>query len=227
MINVACHSFVTMRLPAVVLSVLCLIFIIYCVCAHPQKSDPNCCVAYCYAEDDLRPQNIRMSTKTAYQLVKGRDRVKTPSNCTATKFWLLSRHGTRLPSAKHIDHLRKLTEFQSEIIENYSKGRGPSVGALCEADLKLMEDWKWDSNITEDIGDYLTVQGWNDLKGLAHNYKATYPALFKDYSAQDYIFQHSNTQRTEARYKAFVDGLFGNGAHERIPHPWCQSQIRS
>lgn len=178
-----------------------------------------CCVDYCYAKDSQRPQNMRMNTKTAYQLIKDDDNITVPSGCTPSKFWLISRHGTRLPTPNHIPKMQKLTKFQSEILTNYANGNQPSVGALCEEDLELLQGWRWDNNITTDIGDYLTVQGWNDLKGMAEYYKGQYPSLVGEYGADKFLFKHTNTQRTEASYKAFVDGLFGEGSHDRIPAP--------
>jgi hypothetical protein len=66
---------------------------------------------YCYSEDQDKPQTTKFSTKTAYQIIKGTDRrwYNVP-NCEAKRFWLYSRHGTRLPGAKSMDDLRKLTD---------------------------------------------------------------------------------------------------------------------
>lgn len=47
-----------------------------------------------------------------------------------------------------------------------------------------------------------------------------FPDLFaKNYSDSTYLFRHSYEKRTEASYKAFVDGLFGKDAHEYIKLP--------
>lgn len=44
-----------------------------------------------------------------------------------------------------------------------------------------------------------------------------FPELFpKHYDDKIYLFKHTNTQRTEASFKAFVDGLFGENAFEII-----------
>lgn len=159
----------------------------------------SCCSEYCYSTDNLRAQYLRFNTKTAYQLARGGGNANKPAGCTPSKFWLLSRHGTRLPSASKIEKLATLPTYQAEIIENYAKNRQPSVGALCDADLKLLRNWRWDANITSDKGEFLTVQGWNDLKGLAQHYKKQFPSLFVDYSANKYFFRHTDTQRTQGR----------------------------
>lgn len=52
-------------------------------------------------------------------------------------------------------------------------------GQLCDTDVNLLEDWKWDPNITARYGDFLTVQGWNDLKILALDYQKRFPALLE------------------------------------------------
>lgn len=143
------------KMKLAVLLQLGLCVIVSCVAAQEYVPYPS--TDYCYSEDVQRPQNVRMNTKTAYQLVKGgsTDLVNVPPGCTPSKFWILSRHGTRLPTAKHIEKMKKLPQFQSEILENNGKGKG----GLCVADVNLFRTWQLDSNITEDIGDWLTVQG--------------------------------------------------------------------
>lgn len=175
---------------------------------------------YCYSTDTVRPQTLLLNTKTAYQRIKSTDPIEHPANCTPTKFWLFSRHGTRLPSAGSILKLPKLIKIQSEIIKNYNEeGNRPIEDALCPEDLQLLKEWKWDTNITVDKNDWLTIQGWNDLKGIAQFYKANFPTLLSAYYPSKFIFRHSATQRTQASYKAFVDGLLGEGANEFIPAP--------
>lgn len=182
-----------------------------------ESRDSTCCESYCYSTDADRPQYLRMNTKTAYQFAKGGEDVNVPAGCTPTKFWLIARHGTRLPSASKIEKLATLPTYQAEIIDNYANGKQPAVGALCDADLELLTNWRWDSNITTDKDEYLTVQGWNDLKGIAQHYKAQFPSLFGEYSEDKFYFRHTATQRTQGSYRGFVEGLFGEGAHEWIP----------
>lgn len=52
-------------------------------------------------------------------------------------------------------------------------------GQLCEEDLDLLRAWKWDHNITSIYGDFLTVQGWNDLKILAVDYQRQFKTLLE------------------------------------------------
>lgn len=66
---------------------------------------------YCYSEDSDRVQARRYSTKTAYQIVHGIDRrLLNVPNCEAKRFWMFSRHGTRLPGANSIEQLQKLVD---------------------------------------------------------------------------------------------------------------------
>lgn len=140
-----------------------------------------------------------------------------PSGCTPSKFYLVSRHGTRLPSTSKTEKLMTLPTYQAEILKTYANGKQPAVGALCAADLALLTKWRWDSNITSSMDEYLTGQGWNDLKGMAQYYKSQYPTLLGAYSADKYHFRHTDTQRTQASFQGFVDGLFGDGSHKNIP----------
>lgn len=181
-----------------------------------KSADDTCCESYCYSSDVVTPQHLRMNTKTPYQLAKGSEDVKIPVGCTPSKFWLLARHGTRLPTASKITKLPVLPTFQAQILDNYAKGNKPAVGALCDADLELLANWKWDSNITLDKEGHLTVQGWNDLKGIGQYFKAQFPTLFPEYSQDKYYFQYTKSQRTEASYKGFVAGLFGEGSDAYI-----------
>lgn len=39
------------------------------------------------------------------------------------------------------------------------------------------------------------------------------------YDPEKFLFRYTNTQRTEASYKAFVEGLFGENAYQHIQVP--------
>ena len=200
-------------------AVLCLTLLAAVLaCVEARSVEGRAPTEYCYSTDTQREQYYRFNTKTAYQLIKGGgEGVVAPSGCSPSKFWLLSRHGTRLPGTSKIEKLETLPTYHAEILKNYENGKQPSVGGLCAADLELLKTWKWDSNITSEKDEWLTVQGWNDLQLLAKHYKSQYPTLFPAYSSDKYVFRHTNTQRTEASYKAFVEGLFGEGAYQSLP----------
>lgn len=52
------------------------------------------------------------------------------------------------------------------------------------------------------------------MRDLAIVYKNAFPSLIGSaYSPDKFLFQHTNYQRTEGSYKAFVEGLFGEGAY--------------
>lgn len=51
------------------------------------------------------------------------------------------------------------------------------------------------------------------MKSLAIRYRQTFPTIFgKAYDSQEYLFKHTYTQHTEASFKAFAEGLFGEDA---------------
>lgn len=180
---------------------------------------------YCYSTDPSHPQYLHFNTKTPYQLAKGSENVVIPTGCTPSKFWILNRHGTRLPTANKIVNLQALPTHQAEIIANYANGGGPAIGGLCPEDLALLAGWRWDTNITAEKDGHLTVQGWNDLKGIAQYYKAQFPSLFGAYSKDKYHFLMTDSQRTEASYRGFVDGLFGEGEYLNIPRPVINNDL--
>lgn len=73
-----------------------------------------------------------------------------------------------------------------------------------------MKNWRIDYNLTSAYANYLTVQGWNDLKYMAIDYQRTFQKVIEtQYSQEKFRFGYTNTQRTEASFKAFFEGLFG------------------
>lgn len=63
------------------------------------------------------------------------------------------------------------------------------MGHLCESDLKNLENWKLDDNVTDNMTELLTAQGKNDLNGLAVRLKAAFPELLTtiNNSTNDYL----------------------------------------
>lgn len=63
------------------------------------------------------------------------------------------------------------------------------------------------------------------MRDLASVYKSAFPALIgNSYSAEKFHFRHTNYQRSEGSFKAFAEGLFGEGAYnsftiDPLPNP--------
>lgn len=188
-----------------------------------QRQPGQCCEEYCYDTDTDKPQSSRFGTLSAYQIIKGSDsrRQFNVPNCNPVKFWFIARHGTRLPTTKTISSLRELSDLRDEVIDNYEKRRTkPDFGALCSEDIEILKHWNWNPNITGDYAQYLTTQGWQDLLFLAKNYQGVFQNVLENiYTPEKYRFRHTYTQRSEASYKAFVEGLFREGAFEHIQVP--------
>lgn len=196
-------------------------YIIVAVAQLTKAQNSRCCEEYCYSRDSDRSQSKRFATKTAYELIHGSSssREHIVPNCTPSKFWLLSRHGTRLPGRKDIELLpQTLHNIRGSILDNYEIRRtAPEVGRMCPDDLELLRTWRWDRNVTVDYESFLTDQGWVDLKYLAKREKDRFYEVFNGpFDKQRYLFRHTKTQRTEASFKAFVEGLFGDGAYNFI-----------
>ena len=93
----------------------------------------------------------------------------------------------------------------------------PDNSQLCADDIDKLGDWFLDQNLTSDYANHLTIQGWNDLKFLAINFQKAFGNLIQPkYSKEKFKFGFTNTQRTEASYKAFVEGIFGPDADKLI-----------
>lgn len=61
------------------------------------------------------------------------------------------------------------------MLQNYGPARRDKrPGQLCSLDLELLRNWQWDRNLTTQYENFMTVQGWNDLKFLALDYQRTF-----------------------------------------------------
>lgn len=169
---------------------------------------------YCYTQDPIRPQIGMFATKSSYETNRGRSIDPNVSSCTPSKFWLLSRHGTRLPSRTDLGKIFEHNErLHAGIVSNYGKGRT----SICASDMELIRNWQFDPNITLEIEQYLTTAGWNELLGLGGRYQSAFPTLLPTtYSAADYFFRTTDRQRTLASLRAFADGLFGHNGFEQV-----------
>ncbi|XP_020812224.1 multiple inositol polyphosphate phosphatase 1 [Drosophila serrata] len=193
---------------------------------------------YCFAQDTSRLQTRQFSSKTAYQIVKGSDidRQYLVPGCEPKKMWIFHRHGTRLPKKSMINNAARAAELRDLIVNNYKVAKTkPDTDALCSTDLLALQMWRWNASITPDQEEYLTSQGYDDLRGTAKLYQRYYPGVLpKEYNDTYYQFRHTDTQRTRESFRAFTEGLFGtvNAAHpveipkEDLllrPYDYCQS----
>lgn len=162
---------------------------------------------YCFSQDPIRPQIGMFATTTAYETVRGQTIDPNVSNCTPSKFWMVSRHGTRLPAVGNLMNiLENYQRLHKAVLSNYDNG----MTSLCAADIALIRNWAFDTNITLDVSQHLTASGWDELKNLAKRYQYAFPSILSsNYSRQDYLFRFTNNQRTEFSLRAFADGLFG------------------
>lgn len=88
---------------------------------------------------------------------------------------------------------------------------------MCERDWNIFKQWKWNCSITEDKENYLVLQGFKELRSIAYNFKRYLPDLFDGpYDVEKFHFRHTDTERTRSSFRAFVNELFGENAHEKI-----------
>lgn len=91
------------------------------------------------------------------------------SDCKTLQLWLLSRHGTRHPTADIIEKISGLTQYKHSITE-YS--------TLCKEDIDAIK--KWDFNLTKQDASKLNSQGANDLSSLGSRLRNVYKDLFDE-----------------------------------------------
>ncbi|XP_067613618.1 multiple inositol polyphosphate phosphatase 1 isoform X2 [Eurosta solidaginis] len=189
---------------------------------------------YCFGKDTERTQTRHFTSKTAYQIIKAKDtgRQYLVPGCKPVKIWIFHRHGTRLPTKTTIKAAPRLDILREEIVKNYRK---PANNSLCPEDFNALAMWKWNTSISIDQEEFLTTQGYEDLRGTAKTYQRYYSGvLTKHYSNTYYKFRHTDTQRTTESFKAFAEGLFGSNNDVKAepipeldlllrPYDYCQS----
>lgn len=94
----------------------------------------------------------------------------------------------------------------------------------------------------------MPIIGWKEVKFVATRYQGLFPDIFeKSYNGTKFLFRHTDAQRTQASFRAFVDGeylkmvcllnpnnkhcflikkgIFGPNAHESIQIPPLDENI--
>lgn len=154
------------------------------------------------------------STKSTYETNRGQHIDSSVSSCIPSKFWMLSRHGTRLPSSSDLSKIFQYSEaIHRDVLRNYDAGKA----SLCASDIELIRNWRFDPNITLEREQYLTTAGWNELQGIAQRYQEAFPEVLPStYSPNHYFFRTTYKQRTLASLRGFADGLFGFNGFEQV-----------
>lgn len=128
----------------------------------------------------------------------------------------MSRHGTRHADPGDISTMKLSLDIQEKVVNNYESGRTYLDGGLCMNDYLAIKNWTWDKSV-ENRGNFLTQIGWDELYGIGKRYRNRYPQILGGpYRVKDYLFRHTDTQRTLESCKAFIDGIFGNGSHNNV-----------
>lgn len=79
-------------------------------------------------------------------------------------------------------------KVRDQIIESFQRrDRDRHLSQLCGEDLELLKRWNWNQNITDSFSNFLTVQGWNDLKYMALDYQRTFQRVLETtYTKRNY-----------------------------------------
>ena len=163
---------------------------------------------YCYTTDPIRPQAQMFTTNSAYENIRGNSVENLLSNCTPTKFWMMSRGGTRLPNENQIIEMTRFGAYlQPRVVNNSDAGRTQ----LCRGDLEIIRNWSFNASITPDRSLELQQTGWDELRNLAVRYQRVFPGILPaTYNARQFRFRHTYRERTADSLSAFAQGLFGH-----------------
>lgn len=200
-----------------ILLYLSILLVTFNLCVHGQND-------FCAGSDKEQLWTRHFSSLTSYEKVHGTnmDKHSLVSDCEPTKVWILHRHGTRLPTKGVIEQLPRLEELQQQIKKNWeTKSLKRTSSAICELDYWNIQMWRRNTSITVDQAEFLTSQGYNDLRGTALTYKKLFPGILaQPYDNKQFHFRHTDSQRTTESFKAFADGLFGgNNNAQAEPQP--------
>ena len=154
----------------------------------------------CVIDENRRAK--KLATKTPYEYVHSNHKsIKFPDeNCKPSKFWLISRHGTRYPSKKGVEALINMIP---EILNKIDLGQTE----LCDKDLELLKSWKPDVTIADTKR--LHAEGEKELTLMAERFADNFPNLLKQkYDPNKFHFRATATERAEQSAFFFATGLF-------------------
>uniref|UniRef100_A0A1B6DXK1 Multiple inositol polyphosphate phosphatase 1 n=2 Tax=Clastoptera arizonana TaxID=38151 RepID=A0A1B6DXK1_9HEMI len=170
-------------------------------------------VSYCFAED-LEPY-LAYATKTSYEYINSQSSsIRDVVGCKPVQIWGLFRHGTRYPGSEEIERYKGLETIRDQIMMNHYDRKD---GHLCDKDLENLKTWRF--TLTSSDADLLAPQGYSDFLFLAKRMKTQFPDILgTSYSADKFVFRHSETERTAKSASSFAEGLFGKDAGVVIPN---------
>lgn len=88
-------------------------------------------------------------------------------DCRPMQVWMMSRHGTRYPSKEHIEELKTLNNFKTQITDK---------STMCPEDIAAIRNWNL--NLTKDDHYMLSRQGIEEMKSLVMRLKRQLPQIF-------------------------------------------------
>ncbi|KAF5278456.1 hypothetical protein FQA39_LY05945 [Lamprigera yunnana] len=141
-----------------------------------------------------------LGSKTPYRFFENTN-VTEPKfeGCSATKIWLLVRHGTRFPKNKQVQEMKGLEKIRDRILKN-SHLSPPITNAL--------KQWKLAVNLSVD-GD-LAPEGRAEMRSLGLRMQKRFPSLFPArFSNNTYTFKSTTSERCLESARYFAKGLFG------------------
>ena len=158
----------------------------------------------CVIDESRRAK--KLATKTPYEYVldsirSSKKSIELPDeDCKPSKFWLISRHGTRYPSKKGVE---AIIDIIPEILNNIDLRETK----LCEKDLELLKSWKPDVTVSDTKK--LHPEGERELTLMAERFADKFPNLLKqNYDPNKFHFRATATQRAERSAFFFATGLF-------------------
>ncbi|KAG8316023.1 PHOsphatase [Homalodisca vitripennis] len=165
----------------------------------------------CYAEDE--DQYLYFGTKTSYA-VMFKDSLPPfhSDECSPPlMLWEMVRHGTRFPMFEEHRPLKLLVGLRNRILRNHKIFTNVE---LCDQDRHNLGNWTFDFLISEN--NRLSPQGKLDMESLARRHLERYPTLFQNYEEDKFLFQITESDRTNQSAQHFLRALFPD---ESIPQP--------
>lgn len=129
--------------------------------------------------------------------------------CEAKQIWMVTRHGTRYPSA---DGLNILTDRLPRVVDTLQKHFEQGLGELCADTLAAMKSGL--PSLTLDDKKKLHPEGELEMIALGERYQMRFPSLLRD----PYAFKFRSTvlERAQRSQFHFAIGLFERPTAQKI-----------
>lgn len=166
---------------------------------------PICVLLFRVSFCSISDKSKHLGSRTPYRFIQNDNDapIKYPG-CNATRIWMFSRHGTRLPSEEEILLMKTtLYSLRDKIINQFNKGKGSLTADV------ISNFAAWETELDPMEEKTLAHEGQQEHMLLAERMQNRFPEIIlKKYDNTSFEFRFTATERTQQSAKYFTLGLF-------------------